>query len=200
MMLCSLAVLLLCGAASASETDSCSWNRLPSGTGIRGQATKSLRSVTTAAGCCAACTAAGEAQCSGWVLQKTSKTGRAVCHLKNSGGPSYDCGPLCEAAALAPPPPAPTCPRTTSTKADPRLGDKAGDSSTTTTTMTTTSAPPHIFVILQDDLGHDDVSFHGNTANDDVTGNITAAAKEVRSLSACQAGQRECFGARTHTC
>ena len=32
---------------------------------------------------------------------------------------------------------------------------------------------------LQDDLGHDDVSFtNGNPVNMDVTGNITAAAKE----------------------
>jgi arylsulfatase A-like enzyme len=37
---------------------------------------------------------------------------------------------------------------------------------------------PHIFIILQDDLGHDDISFYGNSYNLDVTGNITAAAKE----------------------
>ena len=35
---------------------------------------------------------------------------------------------------------------------------------------------PHVLMILQDDLGHDDVSFHGNTVNLDVTGNITALA------------------------
>lgn len=32
--------------------------------------------------------------------------------------------------------------------------------------------------IVQDDLGHDDVAFYGNTVNLDVTGNITAAANE----------------------
>jgi arylsulfatase A-like enzyme len=32
-------------------------------------------------------------------------------------------------------------------------------------------------MFLQDDLGHDDVSFNGNQANLDVTGNITAAAR-----------------------
>ena len=33
-------------------------------------------------------------------------------------------------------------------------------------------------MFLQDDLGHDDVAFNGNDVNIDVTGNITAAAKE----------------------
>ena len=32
--------------------------------------------------------------------------------------------------------------------------------------------------MLQDDLGYDDVAFNGNDANLDVTGNITAAARE----------------------
>ena len=37
---------------------------------------------------------------------------------------------------------------------------------------------PHLFVFLQDDLGYDDVAYNGNDANLDVTGNITAAARE----------------------
>ena len=38
---------------------------------------------------------------------------------------------------------------------------------------------PHLFFFLQDDLGSDDVTFYnGNQVNADVTGNITAAARE----------------------
>jgi len=37
---------------------------------------------------------------------------------------------------------------------------------------------PHILMVLQDDLGHDDVAFNGNSVNMDVTGNITALANE----------------------
>jgi arylsulfatase A-like enzyme len=41
-----------------------------------------------------------------------------------------------------------------------------------------TPAPrPHFVAVLQDDLGFDDISFHGNDANNDVSGNITALAK-----------------------
>eukprot|EP01052_Picozoa_sp_SAG31_P019295 SAG31_NODE_1401_length_8497_cov_4.386640_2_plen_673_part_00 len=40
-----------------------------------------------------------------------------------------------------------------------------------------TTTKPHVFVFLQDDLGHDDVAFNGNEVNLDVTGNITAAAR-----------------------
>ena len=36
---------------------------------------------------------------------------------------------------------------------------------------------PHIFLVLEDDLGHDDVAFNGNAVNLDVTGNFTAAAR-----------------------
>lgn len=38
--------------------------------------------------------------------------------------------------------------------------------------------PPHVFMFLQDDLGHDDVAFNGNEVNLDVTANITAAARD----------------------
>ena len=37
---------------------------------------------------------------------------------------------------------------------------------------------PHIVFILQDDLGHYDVAFNGNTNNSLVTGNISSLARE----------------------
>ena len=47
----------------------------------------------------------------------------------------------------------------------------------------TVRSKPHIVFILQDDLGHYDVAFNGNTNNSFVTGNISSLAREGIILS-----------------
>ena len=141
--------------ASASAPLTCTFQVSP-GKGLRGGNTTKVRSADTADACCAACEAA--AACDGWVLEKANESASLICRLKVEYNNVYDC-PLCTfAGTLAPPscpsqPPAPRPPAPARTR-------------------------PHVIAMLQDDLGYDDVAFNGNDVNLDVTGNITAAARE----------------------
>jgi hypothetical protein len=142
-------------------------------TGVRGDAYRTDREIRSPDACCAACVADAP-QCVAWVLQSNSNAEPPSCRLKpgtnGSAGATYPC-PLCPFSGMAPPPPRPKCP--------------AGPDTSHPTTPPTLSAGkgpngarPHVLMFLQDDLGHDDVAFNGNEVNLDVTGNITAAARD----------------------
>ena len=107
-----------------------------------------------------------------------------MCNLKGANGtlgPSYP-NPLCTSGRSQPP----QCPRQ-----QVRVHDVGGEqrSQPPPRPVEIAAAPPpssagasaqrpHIFMFLQDDLGHDDVAFNGNKVNLDVTSHITAAAEE----------------------
>lgn len=162
-------VLVLGLTAVFSASHQCSFI-ISNATGIRGQAYVRLREVSDVASCCAACEA--DIACGGWELSSKASSS-PVCNLKGANGTlgeSYP-NPLCTSGRPVIPKP-PTCPA-------PRLLHRTS----TKQRDGPSSAPyggklPHIFMFLQDDLGHDDVAFNGNEVNRDVTSHITAAARE----------------------
>eukprot|EP01043_Picozoa_sp_COSAG02_P007254 COSAG02_NODE_215_length_28614_cov_43.077047_3_plen_206_part_00 len=120
--------------------------------------------------------------CLAFAYDRTSSddTPRGPCHLKHyvtalePEVAGIVCGVLPnglrpQPPGPAPPPspgPAPQCPAQR-----PRPGPRPAPAPPSSTPK------PHIFMFLQDDLGHDDVAFNGNEVNIDVTGNITAVAR-----------------------
>jgi hypothetical protein len=132
-----------------------------SGTGVRGNAYSRLRTITTVDACCAACES--DASCGAFEL--TPQAGTLSCNLKNVSEIGANYNDPNTTSGRRPPPPAPKCP-----------GQRPPPK---TSTATKATKLPHILMFLQDDLGHDDVSFtNSNPVNMDVTANITAAAKE----------------------
>ena len=162
----ALIILSVAFSPPKSGTTKCSLT-VSNATGIRGTAYARLRSVTDVAGCCAACEA--DAACGGWELSsKTAET--PVCNLKGANGTlgvSYP-NPLCTSGRPAAPP-IPKCPGAQPPRRQPGFVEAP--------TEQTDQKLPHVFMFLQDDLGYDDVAFHGNDVNLDVTRHITAAAK-----------------------
>ena len=175
--------LLAAAAAAASLSPPAAANHTCPGftilnqTGIRGQAFETDREISSVAGCCAACAMSNK--CAAWVLQSTSLGSPPVCHLKPAAtNPSgelkrYSC-PLCPFAGVAPSPPAPPPPQ-----CPPQQPKPHPPGPPPTLQPAGPMGRPHLFFFLQDDLGSDDVTFvNGNGVNADVTGNITAAARE----------------------
>jgi len=148
----------------------CAWPAV-NGTGIRGNAYSNLHEAKylTVEGCCSACMA-DQPKCAGWELKIDPKSGMS-CNLKPKGSAAY-ANAACTSGMPAPPP-VPKCP----SAARPPPGH-AAKLKRIRLLPKATKAKPHVFMFLQDDLGHDDVAFYGNTVNEDVTANITAAAKE----------------------
>ena len=102
---------------------------------------------------------------------------RGPCHLKHfvtalePEVPGIVCGVLPNGLRPEGPPPSPPGPAPQCPSQQRRPGPPLAPGPRTSTPK------PHIFMFLQDDLGHDDVAFNGNEVNIDVTGNITAVAR-----------------------
>ena len=118
-----------------------------------------------------------------------------TCRLKASAGAAFAC-PLCPFGASLGPPPAPPPPACPAQQPKPKPPSPPAPSQ-----QPAAGSKPHVLMFLQDvrsarppspllpqrltrrrvgaqDLGHDDVAFNGNSVNLDITGNITAAARE----------------------
>ena len=150
----------LCFVPAQSAASACTM-LANNGTGLRGQAFKYLDDALTPAACCAACEA--DARCAGWELSRKGSAPR--CNLKPVGSVQYK-NELC-VSGLAPPPPPPKCP-----------GQRPPPKAKARAALLHGAPRPHVFMFLQDDLGHDDVAFYGNKVNADVTNSITAAASQ----------------------
>eukprot|EP00041_Stephanoeca_diplocostata_P016927 m.336074 g.336074 ORF g.336074 m.336074 type:complete len:653 (-) comp20530_c0_seq11:146-2104(-) len=165
--------IFLFGCVSSTRSDpgtsSCEMHLLGNGTSVRGDAYKRLASVNTASDCCAACEA--DRGCMAWVLESQPvEDGLPRCLLKSIIGEPYTCN-QCYGAALrlsSPPSMAPT----------PAWPPTPPHVPAAPTPPPFAAPRPHVFVVIQDDLGHDDVAFNGNDVNLDVTGNITRLAAE----------------------
>ena len=162
---------------------------------LRGaQAYRTDAEILTPEACCAACTA--DPKCRAWVLESMTSAKPPTCRLKASAGAAFAC-PLCPFGASLGPPPAPPPPACPAQQPKPKPPSPPAPSQ-----QPAAGSKPHVLMFLQDvraarppfalfaaaakapgclgvqDLGHDDVAFNGNSVNLDITGNITAAARE----------------------
>eukprot|EP00729_Bicosta_minor_P007231 gene7231-22231_t len=132
---------------------------------VRGQASN-WTTVGSATECCEACLARG-ALCQAWQL--TTDKATRNCALKPAAGEMF-AGNCSSGTTVPPPPPPPQCPGP--------IPKPPVPAPTLVLGAVKKPSKPHVFMVLQDDLGHDDVTFtYGNTVNSDVTGNITATAR-----------------------
>jgi arylsulfatase A-like enzyme len=130
---------------------------------------------STAAACCAVC-AAEAPTCLVWVLAKPTEARPLPCRLKNSTKPPTHGSDKCLFSGQYPPAAPTPAPPTPAPAPTPPPSPAAP-------TPPPSPAPrPHIVFILQDDLGHDDVAFNGNAANEDVSASISALARSGIAL------------------
>jgi len=174
-------------ALVAAGNTTCPWPALPKGYDVRGNA-ENYPAATSADECCQACDASDS--CAAWIWRQVTPS-QVMCNLKQTVGESYNCGEdVCLAGALKPPPAPQKCPGGGAPSQVGGVGNGAfrhleyqvedGEEvpPARAAALLNGEVQPHVFIFLQDDLGHDDVAFYGNNVNLDVTGNITAAANE----------------------
>lgn len=166
MALCVLALLpaslLVAASLSVSPIPSMTLAACPTsidtGKCIKTKAYKFVANVTTPEACCAAC-ADEHPRCIVWVLGKAGSDPEKLCRLKDTDVPSVvddQCaysGRYPVVPTGPPPPPLPTPPPSQAPR-------------------------PHVVVILQDDMGHYETAFSGNTNNSDVTAHMSSLAAE----------------------